>query len=287
MIHTLSDGRQLGYAEYGDSKGAPVFFFHGIPGSRLFHPPNEVTTRLGVRLITTDRPGSGFSTYQSNRTILDWTRDVSDLADSLEIKSFRVAGHSGGGPYALACAYALPERVLGAAVICSAGPADAETMKTITPLNRLGFAVGGFLPWFLWRAMIWYLFRMGRDHPAYLFERGAKDRAVSDSKILEWPGVFKANCESQSEAFREGTKGFAMEARLLVRPWGIPLEKIYVPVHVWHGTADVDTPVSMAKAIASRIPNCRLTIFPEEAHMLIYPHWEEILTSLLQLPVAL
>ena len=31
----LSNGRRLGYAEYGDTNGDPVFLFHGNPGSRL------------------------------------------------------------------------------------------------------------------------------------------------------------------------------------------------------------------------------------------------------------
>ena len=31
----LKDGRQLGYAEYGDPEGKPILFFHGFPGSRL------------------------------------------------------------------------------------------------------------------------------------------------------------------------------------------------------------------------------------------------------------
>jgi pimeloyl-ACP methyl ester carboxylesterase len=54
---TLHDGRTLAYVEYGKSNGKPVFFFHGIPGSRLFTPPDEGTQRQGVRLICTDRPG--------------------------------------------------------------------------------------------------------------------------------------------------------------------------------------------------------------------------------------
>jgi hypothetical protein len=31
----LHDGRALGFAEYGDPDGKPVFHFHGHPGSRL------------------------------------------------------------------------------------------------------------------------------------------------------------------------------------------------------------------------------------------------------------
>ncbi len=31
----LEDGRTLGFAEYGDPKGKPLFYFHGWPASRL------------------------------------------------------------------------------------------------------------------------------------------------------------------------------------------------------------------------------------------------------------
>ena len=37
---TLKNGRTLGYAEYGDPEGKPVFHFHGSSGSRLEHPPD-------------------------------------------------------------------------------------------------------------------------------------------------------------------------------------------------------------------------------------------------------
>jgi len=53
----LKEGRILAYAEYGvRSGGKPVFFFHGTPGSRFFRPPDEITKRLGVRLISLTSP---------------------------------------------------------------------------------------------------------------------------------------------------------------------------------------------------------------------------------------
>jgi pimeloyl-ACP methyl ester carboxylesterase len=279
---TLRDGRTLAYAEYGDPRGQPLFFFHGIPGSRHFRPPDEITSRLGVRLITTDRPGSGLSTYQPGRHILDWPGDLVQLADHLKIGEFCVAGHSGGGPYSLACAFALSGRVRIAATLSGAGPADArEALVRMTPINRLGMSIGRMTPWPLWRLLVWYLYRKGHDHPAYLFERGARDRAPSDTKILKEPGVLELNYSSQSEGLRQGTRGFALEARLLTRPWGFRLEEIHVPVHIWHGSEDVDTPLAMGQAVAGRIPNSLLTICPGEGHMLLFPHWEEILTQLI------
>jgi pimeloyl-ACP methyl ester carboxylesterase len=76
--------------------------------------------------------------------------------------------------------------------------------------------------------------------------------------------------------------GFAWDVRLITRPWGFPLEEIHVPVHVWHGTDDDATSVRMARHMAGRIPNCKITICEGEGHMLLIPHWEEILTTVIR-----
>lgn len=78
---------QLDYAEFGDPKGKPVFFFHRLPGSRLFrHPDNSIATSLGVRLITVDRPDFGLSAFKSGRQLLDWPDDVLELAETLDFR---------------------------------------------------------------------------------------------------------------------------------------------------------------------------------------------------------
>jgi pimeloyl-ACP methyl ester carboxylesterase len=60
---TLGDGRLLAYAVWGDPSGEPVLFHHGTGDSRLARFPDEsVTSSLGVRLVTVDRPGVGGST---------------------------------------------------------------------------------------------------------------------------------------------------------------------------------------------------------------------------------
>src|SRR5215210_2245818 len=114
----LADGRRLGYAEYGDSLGQPVMFFHGLGTSRLVCPPDEAAARkLGVRLIAVDRPGIGISDPLSGRSLLDWPRDVAQLADQLGIERFSVVGWSGGGPYAAACGHSLAHRVLAVGMV--------------------------------------------------------------------------------------------------------------------------------------------------------------------------
>ncbi len=172
MIDTLqlNDGRSLGYAEFGDPGGKPVFFFHGTPGSRLFRPPDEITRKIGVRLITADRPGYGLSTFQPGRRILDWPADIAQLASHLGIHKFAVSGHSGGGPYVAACAYAIPERLTVAAVLSGAGPADSPgARRGMTSMNKFGVTVGPFLPWPLWHLLVWVLYhrRAGRPGCGY------------------------------------------------------------------------------------------------------------------------
>ncbi|WP_367870629.1 alpha/beta fold hydrolase [Luteolibacter sp. Populi] len=119
----LPDGRALGYGDYGDPEGEPVFFFHGWPSSRyqgwLLH---EAAAERGLRVIAPDRPGIGLSDPLPGRGFAAFPRDIAGLADALEIGRFHLCGVSGGCPYTLATAAALPERVRAAAVICGAPP---------------------------------------------------------------------------------------------------------------------------------------------------------------------
>ena len=94
----LKDGRTFGYAEYGVSTGSPVFHFHGSGSSRLEKPASEnILIRLDIRFISVDRPGHGLSDYQPERRLMDWPKDIMQLADHLGLEKFYVSGHSAGG----------------------------------------------------------------------------------------------------------------------------------------------------------------------------------------------
>ena len=91
------DGRTLVYAEAGDPNGAPVFYFHGLPGSRSDFDRLGIPEALvdsGVRLIGVDRPGFGASDFQPGRRYDDWPADVATVADELGISRFAVLGRS-------------------------------------------------------------------------------------------------------------------------------------------------------------------------------------------------
>jgi len=54
------------------------------------------------------------SSPQPNREIQNWSADVSELAEYLNIRQFNAAGESGGGPYVLALALAISTRIFSA-----------------------------------------------------------------------------------------------------------------------------------------------------------------------------
>lgn len=278
----MRDGRKLAYAEYGDPQGKPVLFFHGTPGSRFFRPSDQITASLGVRLICVDRPGFGGSTFQPGRRIPDWPMDVLQLVGSLGIDKFAVAGHSGGGPYTLACAGALPDHITSAAVLSGAGPINAPGIsRGMTTVNKLGVTMGRLIPWALWQVLIWGFYHRRSDDPASYIDRGSRHRPQADEELVRTSEVREVCIQSEVEAFRPSLKGLAWDTRLLTRPWDVRLEDILIPVYLWHGTDDDQATISMARYMAARITTSKLKVCEKEAHLLLFPHWGEILAQLL------
>ena len=76
----------------------------------------------GIRLIGVDRPGIGSSTPHQYENVLAFAADMQTMADVLGVGKMAVVGLSGGGPYALACAAAMPDRVIAAGVLGGVAP---------------------------------------------------------------------------------------------------------------------------------------------------------------------
>jgi len=200
----LQDGRMLGYAEYGASEGVPVFYFHGFPGSRLdylFFDDGEAASKANARIIAADRPGYGLSGSKRNRAILDWPDDVLALADALQIDRFGVLGISGGGPYAAACAFKIPERLTATGIVSGMGPPDAPGMK-----DGVSWTIPG-KPSIL-RRLVLMLASMGlqRD-PDQFLSRSKETFAETDRQLLDQPELAKALLQGLQEAFRSGIGG--------------------------------------------------------------------------------
>src|SRR3954447_8259663 len=132
----------LGFASFGTPHGRPVFWFHGTPGARRQIPveARALADEHDLRIIGIDRPGIGWSTAHVYDDVLDWTRDLEIVADTLGVEQFHAIGLSGGGPYALAASAAMPDRVLGIEVLGGVAPTvgpDAVAGGTVGLLRPL------------------------------------------------------------------------------------------------------------------------------------------------------
>src|SRR3954452_21416615 len=120
----VREGRKLGFAEFGPVRGRPIVWLHGTPGARKQIPEEArlAAEEVGVRFVGVDRPGTGLSTSHLYGSILDFTDDLRILIDELGFDDLAVIGLSGGGPYALATGYAMPDRVKAVGVLGGVAP---------------------------------------------------------------------------------------------------------------------------------------------------------------------
>ncbi len=277
----LRDGRLLGYAECGAAEGKPLFFFHGMPGSRReAELADAAAKRLGIRIIAADRPGYGLSDFKPGRTFLEWPDDVLELADALGIERFAVAGISGGGPYAAVCALKIPQRLTAAGIISGVGPFDAPAAtEGMSMENRLLFGTARRLPWLV-NAPMWLMAQAMRRFPDRALSLTMRSLPEADRKVLARPEIWALFVADVVEAYRQGARGASWEAILYSRPWGFRLQDIAMEVHLWQGEEDVNVPPSMGRYQAESIPNCRATFLPGEGHLLIVDHMEEMAAAL-------
>ena len=279
-VFQLQDGRVLGYAEYGDPSGTPVFFFHGLPGSRRQrHPDDSIAIELGARIITVDRPGYGFSDFQPGRTLLDWPDDVAQLADALQIAQFAAIGLSGGGPYLLSCAYKMSERLTSATVISGMGPVDhPEAIKGMMGSMRLGLGLARSVPWELARLALEPTARMVRRNPTAAKKLVPLSAPKADKEAFARPDIQAIDQEDLVEAYRNGAQAAYWEVVMLATPWGFRLEDIDKKIDLWHGEEDTTVPIHMGRYVARTVPDCEARFYPGQGHTLIYHYWREILT---------
>jgi pimeloyl-ACP methyl ester carboxylesterase len=268
----LKDGRTLGYAEYGDSRGRVLFYFHGHPGSRFEAGfLAEHARRNNVRLIAMDRPGLGLSTYNAGRRIVGWADDVKELANYLHIDRFGVVGFSGGGPYALACAYRMPDRLISCGVVSGV----ARTSLFVSFLAR-------WMPW-LMLPMIEGRFA-NVDRARKSMAQLTKRWPIPDQRAFAQPNVRDTMIASLMESFRQGTKGAAYDGMLIgARNWGFELKSLTLRnIHWWHGELDDQIRAAQAREVVESITHCVATFYPNEAHIsTIADHGEEIVVALM------
>jgi len=274
---TLSDGRKLGYAEYGNPKGKPLIYLHGWPSSRLRSGINDKQAKeVSVRIISPDRPGYGLSDYKENRTLLGYTDDIVELANKLKIKKFAIVGVSGGGPYAATLAYKIPNRITKMGIVVGLGPTYISHILDGTPwIYKISWLNYSKFPLI---AKLGSIYRMIVDKYSFGILSQFDMRGGDDSKLLkelkdEWKVL-------SQETWRKGYKGAEKDLLLYTSDWGFKVKDIKSKVYLWYGEKDLNINLGTAKYYHSQIKGSKLTIYPSEGHLISITHAKEIFKTL-------
>ncbi len=263
------DGRALAVESLGDPRGRPVFLLHGMPGSRVGpHPRSTVLYRLGVRLISYDRPGYGDSTRQFGRRVSAAAADVRAIADDLKLDGFAVLGRSGGGPHALACAALLPQRVSRVAVLVGLAPRNAAGLDWyagMTPSNVHAYQEAERGHGRIADAME-FRSRQIKDDPVRLLNGLRPELSPADREVVADNGLRRMLQSNYREAFRHGADGWIDDVLAFTADWGFKVEDIAVPSWLWHGTDDQFSPVEHSRWLGDHIPGAELFLEPGAAH---------------------
>jgi pimeloyl-ACP methyl ester carboxylesterase len=267
----LPDGRLLDFRVSGRAGNPPLFFLHGTPGAAI--PVRAVERAVharGLQLVTTSRPGYGSSTRHAGRRVVDVVADIEVVMAGIGAESCLVAGWSGGGPHALACAALLPH-VRAVLVIAGLAPFPAEGIDWLSGmgennLTEFGAAFAG----------------EDRLRP-YLEGLQEHLKAATVSDIKTSLATLLANVDQAvltdefgedmatgfREALRIGVDGWIDDDLAFTEPWGFDLEDISVPVVLWQGSEDLMVPFAHGKWLASRLPGASVHLQEGEGHLSI------------------
>lgn len=279
-------GRRLGFAEFGPARGRAVFWMHGTPGARRQIPEAArlAAEELDVRLIGIDRPGVGWSTSYRYRSLLDFAVDLNTVADRLGVERFGMIGLSGGGPYVLASASAMPDRVAAVAVLGGVAPTqgpDAVEGGLVGFANRFGTAIEYFqVPLSL---LLSGLILGMRPVASQGFDLYARISPEGDQKVFQRPEIKAMFLDDLLGGSRKGLRAPIYDIMLFTRPWGFSVRDVHVPVRWWHGDSDHIVPLAHAEQIVPLIPDCELYVRSGESHLGGLGAAEEVLDTILGL----
>ena len=281
----LRDGRRLGFAEWGDPGGKPIFWFHGTPGSRNQIPPDAplAARERGLRIVGVDRPGIGNSTHHAGRTLLSWAQDVAELADHQGAERFAMIGLSGGGPYVLACAHEMPHRVVAGASLGGVAPLTGEDAGP--PYPPLVTWMGRKIPKIkhtLAEALSAVVMPL-RAHASVGIELFLKICPEADRHIFLDPKMRAMFSNDIVAGTHNGIRGPVYDLALFAEPWQFSPRHIRVPIRFWHGEADRIVPPSHSHHLARLVPDSAVTVVAGEGHFAGFAGIGAVLDTLLDL----
>jgi pimeloyl-ACP methyl ester carboxylesterase len=282
----VGEDRRIGFAEFGDPQGRAIFWLHGTPGARRQIPMEArvFSEQRNIRLIGVDRPGIGSSTPFQYETVLAFATDMATIADTLGVDKMAVVGLSGGGPYTLACAAAMPERIVAAGVLGGVAPtvgpdAISGGLMALGTLAAPVIQVAGG-PIRLAASTLIRLIRPVAEPAVYLY---AAISPEADRKMLVRPEFKAMFLDDLLNGSRKQLAAPFADIVVFARDWGFRLDEVKVPIRWWHGDRDHIVPFAHGQHVVNGLPDAELHHLPGESHLAGLGRTEDILSAMLDI----
>jgi pimeloyl-ACP methyl ester carboxylesterase len=162
-------------------------------------------------------------------------------------------GQSGGTPYALAAAAALPRRTAGVALVAPVGPLGERAMRACSGAQlRRGALLARRAPWLL-RLALGAAGRQAQKDPEKAAAQVAADLPPRDAELMRDPANWEIHQRCTVEILSR-PDAVAAEIVRLTKPWGVDLDAISAPVAMWSGDRDASHPTAHAERLAELLP---------------------------------
>jgi pimeloyl-ACP methyl ester carboxylesterase len=237
-------GVEIAYIDIG--VGPVVLLLHGFPFDKsMWADQIAALTAAGFRVVVPDLRGLGETKAAGEiSTMDDMARDAAALLDHLQIEEAVVCGLSMGGYVAFEFVHLFPARVRSLVLAGTRAPADNEQEKAGREQQVQTMLRAGMVP----------------------ISIATLPKLLAERTRAEKPGVVKEVRRMITQADPKGaaTAQRGMTAR---RDYTDDLPKIKGPALIIVGREDRIRPVTDAEFMHERIPNSRLVIIEDAAHM--------------------
>jgi pimeloyl-ACP methyl ester carboxylesterase len=236
------------FLQYGNPEGETVIYFHGAPGSpeesSIF---DEHAKKQNLNIVCYDR----FSVDSSlqNQDYYKYLADV--ILDKANGGQVDIIGFSIGCHAAIETSLYLGNTVREMHLISSAAPLDGAGFLN-GMAGEMVFSIAIKSPAIFTLLSYWQAL-LAKVAPSILFKMLFAS-AMGEDKLLSKTDEFKDYINSiLIHCFNTNVKGYIREIKQYVTPWKSAVLKCSVVTHIWHGTSDNWSPVSMAEYLKENI----------------------------------
>jgi pimeloyl-ACP methyl ester carboxylesterase len=259
------DGTRFAYRRLGPDTGVPVILLHHL-GAVLDNWDPRVVDGIAARhdVIAFDNRGIGASKGRTPTSVAAMAQDAVAFIRALGFDQVDLLGFSLGGFVAQTIALEEP-RLVRRIVLAGTGPAGGEGIDKVTPITIRAMLKGGVT----FKDPKTYLFFTRTPNgktEARAFMKRLKERTDDRDRAIS-PIAFRAQLK-------------AIHAWAKQRP--ADLAAIPQPVLVANGDQDLMVPSSNSADLARRLPNARLTLYPDAGHGGVFQYHDQFVAEVLE-----